>query len=436
MRQTDTTISGQESFIPWVNVGYGGEIGSGILTLRAPRVNVNFSVTLPGDVTDKATWLANNQVPTSQTAEITAQTREFTSRVISSYSVFNEIFDSPFGLASDSPLVYDISPADGQQITGILPFFAMSTFTDATAEDMIIVFKQDSIHVLNLADGTQRRLETHGVGCAAPFSIAYSRNGIIFAHSSGIYRLNRDLTISYVGKYMERRWNKNVGVNDITLATGRNSALSRRYELSVPAGDNQTQNNQVFVYDYSRETDQRVEFGAWTRYDNFPVTGWANLPNDSFFGTYDGQVYRLRNANDASDYRDDTAAINQEITYAASDFGLPGIIKVVKNAALHFRPNLTPLQGVEVSAANNLDNVFRRLDNFTFSQDTNDAGLDGEVSKKILTIRYELPRRRLEYLQLKITNDTIDETMVLAGMTFNVGVSSVRTIPSAAQVQS
>lgn len=432
MRVTNKAISGQENFVPWIIAAAGDELGLGSMTLRAPRADITHGMVLAAAVTN-GTWVVNQTVRAGG-ENIAARTRLFPSRVISSFANYNEIFDAPFGLESDSSLVFDVDPADGQQVTAVLPFFAQATFSGSQVEDMLVVFKQNSIHVQDIATGQRRRLETQGIGCTAPYSVALSRNGIIFAHTSGVYRLGRDLNITYVGKFIERKWQEDVIDNGISLATGTHFALGRKYKLSVPFGDSQTTNNQVLVYDHTRETDQRVEFGAWTRYDNHPVTGWANLDNDAYFASTGGRVFKLRNENDATDYRDDSSAITETITYTPMDFGLPGIIKVIKSLTLQFQLRFSDLSNTQVSAATDLSAAFQTLDSFDLVRDPNLSGLDQLALTKVQSVRFELPRRRCEYLQLKITNSGFDENMIVAGMTFNVGAVSTHTIASAAEV--
>ena len=434
MRLTNTTISGQESFEPWIMAQAGDEIGLGNLVLRSPRADITPGIVLPAAVTN-GTWVVNQSVQ-SGGETIASRTRLFPSRVIASFSGFNEIFDGSFGLTDDSALVFDVAPADGQEITGIMPFFAHSAFSDVTAEDMLVVFKQDSVHILDITSGQVRKLETQGIGCTAPYSIALSRNGIIFAHTSGLYRLGRDLNITYVGKYIERLWQDEIVENNLSRAVGTHYALGRQYKLSVPFGTSQTDNNQVLVYDHTRESDQRVEFGAWTRYDNHPATGWANLENNAYFGATTGRVFKLRNEGDGTDYRDDAAAITQTVLHAPMDFGLPGTVKVIRSLSLQFQPRFSDLTNTQVSSSTDLSNAFDDLDTFSLVQDTNDGGLDQQFLNKVQSIRFELPRRRAEYLQIKVVNSGFDENMILAGMNFSVGVSSIRTLPGATEVTS
>jgi hypothetical protein len=423
MAVTDTTITKYKSFIPWATAAAGDEIGLGTVVIRAPRADITaMNITLPATITNAE--LIVNQVLADFGSVESAQERQFPSRLITSYANFGEIFDGSFGLEVDSPNVFDISPADGQEITAIITFFARAPFSSAQVEDMLVVFKENSIHVVNLTSGEVKRLETQGIGCSVPFSVAYSRNGIIFAHESGLYRLDKDLNISYVGKYLERLWQDGIVKNALSRATGTHYNLGRQYKLSVPLGTDQVDNNQVLVYDHTRETDQRVEFGAWSRYDNHPVTGWANLENDAYFGSTTGDVFKLRNIGDETDYRDDTDAIEQSVVYAPLDFGLPGSIKMVSNMVVQFQLRRSDLTGAVIESAVDFSNVFQTLDSFTKTQDTNDGGLDQELLPSVFSVKFSLPERRAEFFQIKFTNSTLDEDMTITGISFGVAASS------------
>lgn len=431
MRVTDTSI--HPNFIPYLIARAGDEIGSGNLIIRQPTASAEIiQVLMPTNPTN-GEWLVNDNRFSISTA-FTATERIFNSRVIVSKAApYAEVFEAPFGLAADSEDVYDIDPADGQQMTGIITFFATAPFTGAQREDMLVVFKENSIHVVSTNTNQTRRLETQGVGCSFPYTIAYSRDGIIFAHESGIYRLGKDLNITYVGKFVERIWQDSVIKNSLARATATHYSIGRQYKISVPYGSAQIHNNQVLVYDHTRETDDRVEFGAWTRYDNHPTTGWANLENDAFFGTTNGQVFKLRNLGESSDYRDDASAIVQDIVLAALDFGIPGITKIVKDVTMQYQLRHSDITGTTIEASIDLDNIYRDLDAFTITRDTNISGLDSTSTPKVKTIRYEVPRKVLEYLQLRAKNSNIDEDMILAGITINITARSSATLTTAAR---
>jgi len=421
MRMTDTEITGQTTFKPWLVARGGDETGLGKLVVRQPFAAAEtFSLKLPGAVTN-GSWIGN-LVSQAGTETLTASTRQFPSRVIVSQRNYPEIFDGPFGLEADSDTVFDIDPSDGQSITGIISFFAASAFGQASLEDMLVVFKENAIHVLDVRTGQRRKLETQGIGCSAPFSIAYTKNGIGFAHESGVYRLNKDLTISYMGKFIERLFQDEVSHNDLSKAVATHYPAGRQYKLSVPYGDDQEENNIVFVYDYTRETDERVEFGAWSRYTNHPATGWANLGNEAYFATTTGEVFKIRNLGDQTDYRDDASAISMVAVMGALDFGLAGTRKVVRDLTIHFPLRFSDLTAPLVKMAVDLASTYSTLDDFDIDRDDGDSR----------SIRFDLPVRRGEFFTLRVENAAISEDMRVSGVTYSVAAGSSATILAAA----
>ena len=157
----------------------------------------------------------------------------------------------------------------------------------------------------------------------------------MFANNSGVYRLNRDQSISYVGKNIERLFRDEMNRDDLSKLTGHHYGIAGQYKLSVPVGDGQSNNNRVYVYDHQRELGGE-NFGAWTQFTNHNSTGWANLGNDAFFSTTDGQVFKIRRVGDSTDYRDDASAVDtMTIIMKAEDFGSAGARKVIKIGRAH-----------------------------------------------------------------------------------------------------
>ena len=294
MRMADTTLSSpdQSSFVPWITANAGSEYSAGQLIVRQPGVqSTTLEVVLPAAITGSTYYVGG--VLKAAAAEVSAVERVFTSRVLISYSNFPEMFDNPFGDQVDSDSVVDVNSADGQDITGVIPFFGEAVFGGGQVEDILVVFKTNSIYLLNISTRELSKIQSRGLGCTAPFSIAQTRDGIMFANNSGVYRLNRDQSISYVGKNIERLFRDEMNRDDLSKLTGHHYGIAGQYKLSVPVGDGQSNNNRVYVYDHQRELGGE-NFGAWTQFTNHNSTGWANLGNDAFFSTTDGQIFKIR----------------------------------------------------------------------------------------------------------------------------------------------
>ncbi len=305
-----------------------------------------------------------------------------------------------------------MNSADGEQITGVIPFFGDSAFGSAQKDGVLVVFKESSIYLVNLQQKVQggtavQRLESQGLGCTAPRSIAVTRDGIIFANRSGIYKLTRDLRIEYVGQKVERLWETDVNRSALDEAVGHHYSVGRQYKLSYPIRG-ESENSKVFTYNHTREYQQQGE-GSWTSYDNHPATWWTNLLTDAYFSTTSGAVMKIRTVGDETDFRDDASAINMEVTFRALDFGDAGIRKVIGSVLAHFR-NAADMESTQLLSALNLSPDFEALDNFKVVKE----------SDKVVSLQFAVGKRKGLYFQIKMTNSAIDEPVELTSIDVRV----------------
>lgn len=411
---------------PWIIAGAGGDFNSNQLVVRQPRVEDAFlEVQLP---THSGYSIFVNSILRDSDEQVSASTRLYPSRLIVSGNNYPEIFDNPrAAIDSTSRSAIDVNSADGEQITGVIPFFGEAAFGSAQKDSIIVVFKEASIYLVNLAakeagQSAVQKLESQGLGCTAPYSIAVTRDGILFANRSGMFRLTKQLTIEYVGRRVERLWESEVNLDALDEAVGHHYSIGRQYKLSYPITGNR-ENSKVFVYNHTREyTEGKV--GSWTQYDNHPATGWANLLSNAYFSTSAGSVMLLRNTGDVSDYRDDDEAISMEVRFRAIDFGDAAIRKAVSSVLVHFR-NLADQTGTQVFSATDLDTVYQQLDDFQIVNN----------SRAVVSIQFSVNRRKGLYFQFRLTNNTIDEPVEVAGFDIRVAGASDRAILQAANTQ-
>ncbi len=416
---------------PWLIANAGNEFQAGQLLVRSPKVlTTTPEVVLPNfsgfnifvnNIKRGPTTLLGDP---SQESAVSAEATIYPSRLIASAQNYAEIFDNPRAiLDTDSFSAVDVNSADGQEITGIIPFFGDSAFGSAQKDSVIVVFKENSIYLVNLAAKAQglnavQKVESQGLGCTAPYSIASTRDGIMFANESGMFRLTRDLRIEYIGQKMERVWQDGeVNLDQLAIAQGTHYAIGRQYKLSVPR-NLETVNSEVMVYNHTREYRGKG-FGSWTIYDNHPATGWANLQTDAFFGSALGRVFRLRNEGSETDYRDGAAAYTMSATMRAMDFGDSARRKSISKVFVQFRVADDQTE-TTFSSAPDLGNDFTEMDSFTVSKDVPTDGLSDEQGRKVKTIGFSPDRRKLVYFQLKLENTTKDEIVEIAGIDIRV----------------
>lgn len=424
-RKVDTSLSAFKNFKPWLIANAGSEFSFGQIIIDIPRVLPSTpEVVLPSNITTFSIYV--NNIKRSSGQSISATTNIYPSRILISYENYPEVFDNPesiLDIESDSAI--DINPSDGQEITGIIPFFGESSFGEAQKSDILVVFKTNSIYVVSITaknKGQQyiQKVDSRGLGCTAPYSIAHTKNGIMFANDAGIFRLGYDLNIYYIGRYISRLWENKVDLSKIHLFFGHFFKRKNKYKLSLPFKTDKT-NDKVLVYDSVREyVADGYRDGSWTLYNNHPCIGWANLTYNAFFASTLGRVFIIRNSSSKSDFRDDNKPINAEAILRAIDFGAPDIRKTIPAIILNFRV-INSSDNTKVSAAIDFSNNFKELDIFSINNvnDLNDS-LSDTYAQKISTIRYSLKHRKLYAIQLKLANNTIDDTFELCGVSMRV----------------
>ena len=126
-----------------------------------------------------------------------------------------------------------------------------------------------------------------------------TKDGILFANESGVYKLTHQLKVVEQGRYLFRHWRDVVNKKRMDLMTAHNYPREKLYKLSVPVNQDNS-NSEVLVYNSTREYIGESGLGSWTSYDNHPATGWCNLQDDSFFGSIYGEVFQIRSLNEVS----------------------------------------------------------------------------------------------------------------------------------------
>lgn len=441
MRMVDISITGMTSFTPWLVARGGNDVGkAGRLIVRQPRADsLTPAVLLPssfsgGGLSFEAFVNDLRQQPSSVVAAVT---RIYPSRLIVSYENYPEIFDNPTSvLDSESDSAVDVNSADGQEITGILPFFGQTAFTAAQQTNVLVAFKTNSIYLVDINEKRNgrnpiQRIETEGLGCTAPYSIAVTKQGIMFANESGIYCLRRDLTIQYIGRYMERNWTERVDRDQLDLVQGHHYGVGRAYKLSVPLlGD--TENSEVYVYNHTGEDLGIQQLGAWGRYDSHPATGWANLGQDAYMASSTGRVFSIRRLGDTTDYRDDNQAITFRLRSRPNDYGNSGIRKVLDRVIAKYRTiarNLSTVLRLSVD----LSSEYRDTTPIIIPKPLESTGMDDVPSQAIYSVVHTADRRKGIYFSIEIENAGIDESIEVAGLDCRIGGLTTQGITSAAQ---
>lgn len=445
MRMTDITLTGQSDFTPWMIARAGNDLTpAGRLIIKQPK-NVPTSLSIIPTFSGYNLFI--NAVKTPSGNDIGAVTRLYPSRIIVSYQNYPEIFDNPTSiLDTDSDSAIDINSADGQEITGVIPFFGSAAFSAAQQTAVLVVFKTNSIYLVDLGakaagQPAVQRLETEGLGCTAPYSIASTKSGIMFANQSGMYVLRRTQAIEYIGRYMERNWVEKVDLDQLSLAQGHHYGIGRLYKLSVPLASEITptgyiEPSDVYVYNHTGEDEVVNSYtagkGAWSRYDNHPAIGWANLLSDAFFAATSGRVFILRQTGLLEDYRDDSEAINFQIDSRPNDFGNSGIRKVIDAIIVDYRTGSQNL-GTSLNFSVDLSNEYEPTTPMIIPVPVGGTDLSDTIGNSVVPILHKLDRRRGVFFNVRIFNTGIDESLEIAGLNYKVAALTDKGIQQAAQ---
>jgi hypothetical protein len=352
-------------------------------------------------------------------------TRVFPSRLVRSYPNYPDLFDNCFAADQiDSDSIIDVNPADGQEITAIIPFFGegAGASSQAALAQMAVVVKEQSIWVVNVETREKTYIDSRGMGGTAPRAVCVTQRGVVFVNESGVYRLNRDLSVSPIGLNMTGKVKANLNKSQIAEAHAHHWAQGRRVKVSVPV-DGETYPTEVWVYDYERE-GKGQEFGAWTRYTDMPAVGWANLDAEAYWASTEGDVFLVRQRGDASDYRDEADAVAEAvITLRAEDFGVPGTRKVHQSVITEVELPDTDLTDLTVQTAMNLAR--------TFETEGSPVSLASDDFQQ-RTFRTSLGQRRGNRISVRYRHQTKDEALNLTGVTFVVAPLSAKLLPEQA----
>ena len=375
----------------------------------------------------------NNNLLVAANASSDSEVFRYNSRLALSYRNFPEIFDDPYNFEDDTSNIIDINPADGQEITAAVPFFGSSAFGSAQLAQAVVVFKTNSVYLVDIASNRVQKLQTQGQGCTAPRSVAVTKNGIFFANESGVYRLNTAMKISWMGKALDGKWNTDLNKAYIEEMAGHNYAQERRYKLSYPIKGSGV-NSHVAVYDSAKEEDDKI--GSWTIYDNHPSTGWCNLKSDAFFGGLDGRVYRVRNDGTKFDYRDDASPIFQYAIFGATSFGMPDERKITESVTLQFQNEFGAVTGIKLLTEQSLSGTFNASGTITIPEDTAEKA-EGDEKRQDTTVRFSLPQRKGTHVRAKIEKEAVlDEKLQLSSLTYGVRPTGADGVPQANKYRS
>jgi len=344
---------------------------------------------------------------TNTVVDITSKPLSFRSRVVLSYDNYPDVVDNPFTLfATESDSIIDVAADDGQVITGISGFFGVSAGEDTSLSSYVLVFKESSIYVVDTTQRTAKKLETWGQGCTLPESIVAVDGRVFFANDTGVYVIDRNLVVEYVGRNIESYWRDSV--NKRGDAVGFLDSLNRKYKLSVSVNDGSTTSEAV-VYDFIKTPE--TQEGAWVTYDNINARSWKETTEGVYFGIYESKMFSIRNTGTKTDYRDDSKAIESSWTYGAQSFGDKATRVTLNRVTIY----LDGTDGVtDLYPSNSAD-----FDDFVPMDE-----IDRTETKSIYSIGLSPTDRTLQFYQFKLDHGTKDENLIVTSIDFKLNIEN------------
>ena len=410
------------NFEKWLIARSGEDFGVGQITMDVPE-NISTTVEVVIGTIPTGLNVFIHGLNRSSAEQVSTTTQLFPSRVGISFKNYPEMFDNLTSTQIYSRSVVDINPADGQEITCAIPFFGESTFGAAALNQVVAIFKPNSIYVLDIESRQYQRIDSRGIGCSAPKSVTSTKDGIMFINHGGIYRLNTQMKVDYVGRFMKGKWDALVNHDLTDIAGASHWGHKSQYKVFLPplaaAASSDTYPTQAFVYNYDNE--EVGERGSWTRYTDMAALLGCNQDDYNFFASVNGCVYWNRSYDGAVDYRDDASAIPATLLFRADDFGVPSSRKSVYRAVVQIDATATTLTNVTMSVATNLSTTYTTVATMSF------ATSDGNV-----TVEASPADKKGVHFQVKMVHSAIDEQLSVIGLGYEVAKLTFKGVAQSA----
>lgn len=357
------------------------------------------------------------------------------SRISLSYPNYPEVHAGSYDdvPAADNRVV-DVNPDDGEEIETLYPFYGDSFSKASLQEDRLVVFKRSNVYLVNVNTREVTRVQTYGHGAEFPRTVTDTRNGLMFADRTGIYKLNRSSDIPFIGEYLGRIWDDDTGVADVDtkVPVAVHDAFHNQVRVSVPTYRSAS-NDLTFTYDHKRESGD--ERGAWTTWTGYDPVSWLNFQGNIYHGGRHGITYVDRSSGDATDHRDDDRAISATVQLRPSDFGVSGSRKNLARVVVQFRrSDDADITGISVSAATDMERYFIPCDPFTLRYNPMNTGIAGDrTSPVIYSISFSVPVRKAEFHQVQIAVAVKDQPVEITQITYHVDLLTSAGTPEAGE---
>jgi len=244
-----------------------------------------------------------------------------------------------------------------------------------------------------------------------------------------------------LGHKLEKFWETElVDRTRIANVCASNFPAGRMLRMSVPVLDD-SGNHTAAVFNLKFGEDELPNaglIGAWTRYTNIYATCWSNRDGVSYFATDKGYVGCMAFTGNDTDYSDLGQAIKCDVTFRATDGGMPAIRKVLKFITLYADSRHdSPGHNLEVFIANDFGETFVELDQAVFrgSVPSTINGITDLTAEKIVRIAYSPRWAHATWFQIRLTSETNRADFSINKLIYNLAALRTRGSQQAGQTK-
>ena len=358
----------------------------------------------------------------------TASAEIYGSRIAFSVKGYPEVFDS-LDVASGStelPLIHDVNPDNGEEVTAALPFFGTSSFGSAQQSDVLLVFKKRGGFLISpqaklsgQASVMQELSVLGGNGCESPLSPIASQLGVLFANTTGIYLITKDFQLVRIGQPLKGFIDK--GMLSFTNIAGCNDVDKKR--IMFTAGD----------VTFALHLPESVELPiGWTRYESIPAIMWAHRDGKSLFASAAGFVGSFSTTR----FADAGEIIDTSVLFRSLDAGFATQKKTCPHISVLMSANYDHNTGeVTASTATDFAGLFETCDNAKLVGNTAVVydGLSDLVRASLKMLQFSPATAKAGFFQLKLETSKLDADFAVSQVVYKMALMRSRADQQAAE---
>lgn len=276
--------------------------------------------------------------------------------------------------------------------------------------DSAIILKQNSVWQYNfeLNNGSPYYYSkplNDEFGCIARDSVQIIDNNPTWLSKKGVVALvNSNVRDERNVKIISEKVNAKLLQEE--LKSGVSCDYKGKYMLSF--------NGNTYIFDYLK--------GIWLYWDNIKASCFFEYENILYLGdNTKGLIHRFLNEKDILRYNDDGLPINCYWKSKLLDFNLPHMLKTVRKLFYNLKPSTTTTMKMYFTDERNSETLIldRIIDVFAFEPFSFEPF--GFINNTLpISERVKLKSKKMVYLQVKVENNNIEDSLGLLGISIEV----------------